>query len=384
MLNLARPSFIDRDVTTIVAELVARYEELSGKKLYPAQPERLLIDVLAYCVYLLREQVQNAAEQNLVQYALGAILEHHAQFYGIERLGALKAKCTLKFTAEEGTPSGSRPVPLTISAGTQIRTKDGAVTFVTLSSITIPLDETEATVEAEALVAGANANGYPAGEATEPLTSIAWLESVGNTNLTHSGADAESDTQLRERVVLAPESFSVAGPTGAYRFWALSAHPSIIDVAVESNLPGTVQVYPLTTDGAPSVDVINDVVDALTDEKRRPLTDSPGLSVLAPAALEFTIDANVTLYSVAPSVETKAAIEARLLEYANEKRLKLGRDIIPNQIIALIQSVTGVYNATLTSPALIPVAASEFADCTAITVTLLPSVNEEPVTYKYS
>lgn len=382
MLNLARPSFIDRNVATVVAELVARYEELSGKTLYPAQPERVLIDVLAYCIVLLREQVQNAAEQNLVQYAVGVILEHQAQFYGIERLGALKAKCSLKFTAEEGAPSGSRPIALTIPSGTQVRTKDGKITFVTLASITIPLDETEGTVVAEALFAGANANGYPVGEVSDPLTSIAWLNSVGNTNLTHSGADGESDTQLRERIVLAPESFSVAGPTGAYRFWALSAHPSIIDVAIERNLPGTVQVYPLTTTGAPSTDVINDVVAVLTDEKRRPLTDT--VSVLAPAALGFTIGAQVTLYSVAPSVETKAAIEARLADYANEKRLKLGRDIIPNQIIALIQSVTGVYNVTLTSPALIPVAASEFADCTAITVTLLPAVNEEPVTYKYS
>ncbi len=381
MLNLARPNFIDRKVAVIQADLVARYEELSGKTLYPAQPERLMIDLLAYCVILLREQVQNAAEQNLVQYATGIILEHIAAFYGITRLGALKAKCTVKFTAEEGTPSGSRPTPLTIASGTQIRTKDGKITFVTLTSITIPLDETEGAVEAEALVTGANANGYPAGEVSEPLTSIAWLSSVVNTNLTHSGADGESDTQLRERTVLAPESFSVAGPRGAYQFWALSAHPSIIDVSIDSNLPGTVQVYPLTTTGAPSPDVIADVETVLSDEKRRPLTDT--VTVLAPATLSFTINADVTLYSVAPSVETKAAIEAKLTEYANEKRKKLGRDIIPNQIIALIQSVTGVYNVSLNSPALIPVAASEFADCTAITVTLLPAVNEEPVTYKY-
>ncbi len=382
MLNLARPNFIDRNVTVIVNQLVDRYEEITQKRLYPAQPERLLIDLLAYCIYLLREQIQNASEQNLVQYAQGIILEHHAAFYGILRLSALKSKTVLKFTAEPGTSNGgARPVVITIPEGAQIRTKDGKQIFQTLTAIEISLADTEATVEAEALVATSAANDYPLGEVSESLTSIAWINSIGNTVVTHSGADAESDTQLRERIVKAPESFSTAGPTGAYIFFALSAHPAIIDVAAETNLPGTVQVYPLTTGGAPSQEVIDAVKAMLSDEKRRPVCDT--VSVLQPTAKTFTIDVNVTLYAVAQSIETKAVIEARLAEYADEKRKKLGRDIVQAHIITLIQSVTGVYNVALVQPATIPVAASEYADCTAITVHLLAPVNEEPVTYRY-
>jgi hypothetical protein len=49
---------------------------------------------------------------------------------------------------------------------------------------------------------------------------------------TANGTDDETDEELRERIRLAPSQFSVAGPTGAYKFFAKSAHPSIVDVSV--------------------------------------------------------------------------------------------------------------------------------------------------------
>lgn len=382
MLTLPRPSFIDRNIATIESDIVTRYEEKSNKTLYPAQPERLMADVLSYIVYVTREQIQHAAEQNHVQYANGEILDHLAQFYGVTRQAAIKAKCTLRFTAQEAIPTGERPVAVIIPAGTRVRTTDGKAIFETLASIEIALNETTKDVEAEATEAGAFANDYAAGEVKETLTTIAWLESVANTAFTHGGADTETDTLFRERVVKAPESFSVAGSTGAYEFHALSAHPSIIDVAVESPLPGRVNVYPLTASGAPSEDVLNAVRAVLTHEKYRPLTDS--VTVLAPVAKPFTIAATVTLYETAPSVETKAQIEAKLTALAEEKRKRLGRDIVPNQIIALIQSVVGVYDVTLTQPTFQSVSASEYADCTTITITLGQASNEELVAAEYS
>jgi phage-related baseplate assembly protein len=42
----------------------------------------------------------------------------------------------------------------------------------------------------------------------------------------------EADTAYRARIQLAPEAFSVAGPASAYRFYALSAAPTIADASV--------------------------------------------------------------------------------------------------------------------------------------------------------
>lgn len=65
-MAIAEPDFIDRDPAQITSEMIAQYEEASGKKLYPAQAERLLIDLFAYRENLVRIAIQEAAKQNLV------------------------------------------------------------------------------------------------------------------------------------------------------------------------------------------------------------------------------------------------------------------------------------------------------------------------------
>lgn len=372
---LSEPDFISRDPAQVVNDIVVSYQDSSGKTLYPAQPERVMIDVIAYRESLLRIAFQEAAKQNLIQYASGAILEHHALMFGLTRLGALKADTTLRFTAD----NDGRPTPITIPAGTQIRTKDAKQIFVTLEEITLELNDTYLDVEAEALTAGAAANAYPVDTITDPLSSIAWLESVTNTRESEGGADVESDEQLRVRVMQAPETFSVAGSRGAYQFWSLSAHPSIIDVSIDSSLPGRVEVYPLATNGIPSQDVLDSVTEILSDTKVRPLTDT--VSVIAPAQVTYSITATVILFTKTPSSGTQNEIESRLEAFTDKQRQRLGRDIVPNQIISIVQGVAGVYNVTLAEPnALVSIGRNEFADCVSITVTLGTPIDEQPIT----
>ena len=67
------------------------------------------------------------------------------------------------------------------------------------------------------------------------------MDAVRNTETTRLGADVEDDASYRARIRLAPERFSVAGPSGSYRYHALSAHQGIADVAVYAPVPGTVE-----------------------------------------------------------------------------------------------------------------------------------------------
>lgn len=371
-LVLPEPNYIDRDPVRIVNDTIAYYQEASGKTLFPAQPERLMVDVVAYRELMTRIGFQEAAKQNLVQYATGAILEHLGKFFAVERLPARKARTTLRFTAD----NEARPAALEIPAGTRIRSKDQKTTFETLADVVIELSEESKTVEADAVIAGAAANNYPPGEISEPLTAIAFLLNVRNTVLTERGADTETDEQLRQRVIAAPESFSVAGSREAYRFWAFTAHPSVIDVAVESRIPGTVQVYPLTTTILPSEQVLTDVREILSDRRVRPLCDT--VQVLAPVLKPFQIRAQVTLLDAAMPIETKYRIDAALSEYAALLRKRLGRDLVPNQIISRIQAVSGVYNVELLEPSgIVRVAEREVADCQSIAITLTPPISEE-------
>lgn len=374
-LVLPEPSFINRNPAEISEEGVARYQDLTGKTLYPAQPERLMLDVLAYREILLRILFQEAAKQNLVQYATGAILEHHGRYFGVTRLPARKARTTLRFRADNEARASTGTV-ITIPAGTQVRTKDSKHSFVSLSDVILEMTDTFKDVEAEALDAGAGANNYPPNTVTELLTTIAFLESASNIRVTERGADLESDDQLRQRVIEAPESFSVAGSRQAYMFHAKSAHPSIIDVAVESRVPGTVQVYPLTVTGTPTSEVITDVETILRDERVRPLTDT--VQVMKPVVKSFNINARVTLLQSAPAIETRAEILRRLSEYADIIKRRLGRDIVPTQIISRIQGVSGVYNVELLEPVgIVQVAEREFAQVGSTTLQLASPIAEE-------
>ena len=66
------------------------------------------------------------------------------------------------------------------------------------------------------------------------LLGVLSMGIVKGTNITliSDGADEEEAESLRERIRQAPEKFSNAGSYGAYRYHTLSAHQSIIDVAI--------------------------------------------------------------------------------------------------------------------------------------------------------
>mgnify|MGYP000411452045 FL=1 len=97
-MSLPEPSFIDRDPQAITAEIVAQYEQLTGKTLYPAQVERLLIDVIAYRETLVRIGIQEAAKQNLVAYARAPMLDYLGELVGVTRLPAQSARTTVRLT----------------------------------------------------------------------------------------------------------------------------------------------------------------------------------------------------------------------------------------------------------------------------------------------
>ncbi|STI00519.1 phage-related baseplate assembly protein J [Escherichia coli] len=62
--------------TKITAEMIAKYEADTGKTLYPAQAERLLIDLWAYREMLVRVAVQEAAKQNLVAFSREPMIDY--------------------------------------------------------------------------------------------------------------------------------------------------------------------------------------------------------------------------------------------------------------------------------------------------------------------
>lgn len=344
MSDLPEPRFIETDQQTVLEACIREYEEITGRTLYPAQSERLLINLIAYREHLIRVGIQEAAKQNLVRYARAPMLDLLGELVGVTRLAAAPASCLVRFSLE---------APLTedldIAAGAVIYSRDGGHKFLTRDACVIPAGETGADTVALAAEAGAAANGILPGGVSRLADPPADADvSVSNLETSGGGADAEDDEHLRERIILAPEAFSVAGSELAYRYHALSASPLIVDVGVMSPEPGAVDLYPLTADGLPGEGLLALLEAYISGEKVRPLTDT--VRVLPPEAVPARIRAELTLYDWADAQSVRESLDTALAAWLAERRALLGRDIVRSQIIALL-SVYGVYRVNLLEPA---------------------------------
>lgn len=185
--------------------------------------------------------------------------------------------------------------------------------------------------------------------------------------------DNETDDQLRERIKLAPESFSTAGSRGSYLYHAKSADSSIVDVAIDSPSPGVVAVYPLCSTGVPTQAVLDAVLAICSAEDVRPLTDD--VQVFAPAPVDYTIAVTVTPYQWPDRTLVQQQATAALTALAAELQGKLGQDVTTSRVIAAAH-LDGVYRVTVQQPAAdLSISFSQFARCGSITVTLMESVN---------
>lgn len=86
----------------------------------------------------------------------------------------------------------------------------------------------------------------------------------------------EGDDELRERIQLAPQGFSVAGPAAAYVSKARAADGRVLDAKTTRPIPGDVLVTVLSRegDGTAGRDLLDIVETALSAEDQRPLNDT--------------------------------------------------------------------------------------------------------------
>jgi phage-related baseplate assembly protein len=224
---------------------------------------------------------------------------------------------------------------------------------------------------------------YSTGADLDNLGALVNVERLIITEATGSEpAIYESDADLRRRIQLAPESFSVAGPATAYRFHALSADATIADALASSPTPdditaiviGVLQAHGVAPElvtammsalaaadwpgdvlvsvlsrlgnGTASADQIAAVEAVVNNRAVRPLTDR--VKVASVSLLTFNVLAILTLFHGPDAVVVLAAAEARLAAYLADAR-KIGRPVTRSGIIAALH-VEGVLNVDLIEP----------------------------------
>jgi phage-related baseplate assembly protein len=246
------------------------------------------------------------------------------------RLPATKAATVLRFTLS-GIITAESPIPL----GTLAQTNNGVQFETTLEGL-IPPGSLAIDLPATAVIAGSLANNLLPGQINQLVQwNSPFLITVTNVIVSSGGADIETDDHFRARIWMAPESFSCAGPYGAYEYFAASANPNISDVSVWSDAAhaGQVYIYPIMEGGRLPTQAECDQVYAVCNADRiRPLTDQ----VFVQAPIPVTTAGCVVKYWIktadsAFSTDIQNAVQKAFTDYLVWQKTKIGRDINPSK-----------------------------------------------------
>jgi len=336
--------FVPTDTDILYTESLKRLENILNRKINQADPLNLLLSALVYEIAVLKNDINYTANQNLLAFTQGEALDRLGELVGVYRLPAQPARTTLRFYIDE-----VKNFDIVIPAGTKA-TPDQLIFFETIEEAVISAGETYVDVEAICETEGTIGNGFLPGQINMLATPIPYITAVENVTVSMYGTDIESDEHLRERIRLAPEK-GANGTEWAYAYHTKTAHTEIEDVSVFTPGPGIVKIVFTLKDGRlPTSDIIEKVKEYIYHPKRKGLTDF--VVIGAPQIVNYNIDLTYyILKDYQPLVsQTQEQVNQAVQEYIDWQKTKIGRDILPEELISRLKAITGVYRVEVRQP----------------------------------
>lgn len=333
--------FVETDSAKIYTAIIGKLMDYCDEPLYPGDERRIFGEGLVMVLTALYSEFNDAMKQRTLRYARGAVLDAIGERYRVFRADPSSAYAVFRFEV-----SASQTDNIVIPAGTRI-TSDGSVYFATQETAVLPAGGASINLVAMCTSGGSAYNGYTAGSISTLVDLIPYISAVYNTTVTSGGDDGEpyteaGDEKFRERIRLAPASLSTAGPESAYRYFALSADPEIIDVAIDcpEDEPNTVNLYPLMVGGElPDEETLQKVLDVFTDDVR-PLTDK--VQVFSPTVVDYTVEVKYycTKDNEAATIQAIEGDGGAIDQYNAWQTAALARGINPDQLRRFILAPT--------------------------------------------
>ncbi len=324
-------NFIPTDAQSIYNTIMADLMDHLSEALYPGDERRIFAEALASVIISMCNSYNDKAKQRMLQYARGTELDAIGARYDVQRAAPAHAYATFRFSVET-----TQPENIIIPAGTKVTT-DGSVYFATEQVAVLQAGTLSVDAPGVCTSGGSEYNGFTVGSVATLVDLIPYV-SATNTTSTTGGDDGEpytieGDEKYRERIRLSPSKQSVAGPVSAYEFFALSADPDIVSVAVDVPSANTVDLYPLMRGGEiPDHETLAKVEAACSGEDVRPMTDK--VTAKAPEQVEYSISLKyyTTKDAEAATVQTIEADGGAVDQYIAWQCGALARDINPDQL----------------------------------------------------
>lgn len=361
MLNL-----IEVDTDALYSNILQAMEIMTGEPLYPGDERRMFTEALITVITAVQSACNVACNNKMLQYASGDALDALGYRMGVTRFEAVAASAQFTFTLTE-----AQSLDVTIPQGTLITT-DGDIYFATDEELVIAAGDTTGTVTASCTEPGDIGNGYAVGAVGQLVDMIDKVSIASNITTTSGGSDEEDDDDYRERIHLSNSTFSTAGPTKAYQYYAKSADESIIDVVVDSPSACVVNIYVLTDTGAPAQAILDKVEAICSADDVRPLTDQ--VNALAPTEVSYDIELKyyTTAEDEADCVDTIEGDGGVIEQFEDWQAGAIGRNINPDKLMAMCMSPsdgTGCLRVDITSPSAATIGAHQVAAIGTVTIT---------------
>lgn len=322
----------------IYNELKSAFENEAGIAMNDGGDMALRFRALAAQLVSLQAQAEFVQRQCFPQTATGEALDTHALQRGLYRIAAQKATGILRFSLNSAAASD-----ITISGGTRCISPDEKVFTVTEDAV-ISAGSTFCSANAEADEAGAGGNVAANSVIFMELPPVG-VAAVTNPNAFTGGSDAESDEELRRRVLDSFRSIRNSGNAAYYRDMAMAVSGvAAAEVQPRYRGRGTVDVIVATETGVPSQTVLGRVSSALNG-RREICVD---VDVKAPTPITVNVDAEITVGSGFDSDTVLENVENAVREHFTGRIL--GKGLSRAELGNLIYSVEGVENYSLSLP----------------------------------
>lgn len=351
-------NFVTTDSKEIYDTVMQALEDGVDEPLYPGDERTIFGEALADAWVALYSLFNDRAKQRFLRFARGTVLDAIGEREQTERLQADTAKTVIRFSVSAPQTSN-----IIIPAGTKV-TPDSEVYFATIQTAVLQANASHVDVVAECMQGGAQYNGYSVGTITTLVDLVPYINGVTNTTPSSGGDDGEpytedGDDRYRERIRLARAKRSTAGPEDAYRYFAMSADPDIVDVRITNPEAGRIVIIPLMVGGElPDAETLAAVEAACNPDDVRPMCDY--VSAQAPSTVEYDIELKyyTTLAEEADAITTIEGADGAIARYNEWQMAAIGRDINPDKLRSFIlaprweDGLVGAIRLDVTSPTL--------------------------------
>ena len=351
---------METDPSAIESGLVTGYEEASGRTLADGDPVRLFLLSVAAAIIQLRNAVNVAAQQNLLSYATGKYLDELGRYLAVTRLPASGAKTTFRFALGRAGRS--------LCHSCRVRGNQRRDNF---------RHGCGSSHQPRRAFCGCRRHLYHTGRSRKRVSGR--TDSDYRISKALSGFSGQFDRNLgrcRGRGRRGVCGTYSSGPQQFFRGRAVEGlHFPYLQREFRHHRRGGHVAHArrgqrLSAAGRPGEELLGDVEAYLSSEDIRPLTDE--VHTLAPTAKNYAIKVDYWIFSEDQSraEQIKAEVQAAVEEYRLWQQGRIGRDILPDQLIrsVIAAGAARVDSSTLSPATFIELEEDEVAQCTGVTV----------------